>query len=90
MIPSEGFRAFSKDDHDDHKKQVELSFWRVWQYQAARKKGNLPVKTTEEAVKIEECILFFGLDFFCVEIYRMPARSPHEDYHIVCWNREYN
>jgi hypothetical protein len=48
------------------------------------------VKTTEEAVKIEECILFFGLDFFCVEIYRVPAKSPHEDYHIVLWNREYN
>jgi hypothetical protein len=86
MIHSEGFRVFSKDDHDDHNKQVELSLWRVWQYQAARKKGNLPVKTTEEAAKIEDCILFFRLDFFSVEIYRVPARSPHEDYHIVLWN----
>ncbi len=82
-IPTNGYITFVKDELNDTNKEMEGSWWHISNYQIVKKKGKFPMFIAEEIQRFEKIILYFGFDFFFVNISCIPTKSPHEGYLMI-------
>jgi len=68
LVSTSGYIAFAKDDQNNTNKEVERSWWHIWNYRTTKKKGKLLVYIAKEIQRFEERILYFGFDFFFLNI----------------------
>jgi hypothetical protein len=85
-IEKRTFRIFQKEERDDYDYALESNLLRVWEYTKAKCKEKIVPYNFQKQEQLQKEVIFLGLDYLFVGIYKKPWESPYKTYIAIFWN----